>query len=83
MRPSAVSGTDDQPAPERKRGALQGLHALAVTTRAATTIVAAIRFMTSTSFVRVALMAVIMKGAGEDATEEFLTFVSYATREPR
>jgi len=24
-----------------------------------------------------------MKGAGEDATEEFLTFVSYATREPR
>jgi len=28
-------------------------------------------------------MAVIMKGAGEDATEEFLTFVSYATREPR
>jgi hypothetical protein len=39
--------------------------------------------MTSTSFVRVALMAVIMKGAGEDATEEFLTFVSYATREPR
>src|SRR5215470_18505384 len=59
------------------------LNALATTTRTATTIVAAIRFMTSTSCVRDSLMAVIMRGAGRDATEEFLTLLSGATRQPR
>ena len=56
-------------------------HALAVTTRAATTIVAAIRFMTSTYIrERASLMVLIMRGAGGDATEEFLTSLSGAAK---
>src|SRR5215470_18221065 len=61
------------------------LNALATTTRAATTIVATIRFMTSTSFVRElrSLMVLIMRGGGGDATEEFLTSLSGVARPPR